>query len=98
MQHNGRPAPRHITGSWSPRGVTGSEAVHCGTAMVLFTPRSTAADYTFGPAGGGPVHLPPVWRCSCGFQLDARLPGGDAATPETLSAGPSRRRTTALSA
>lgn len=66
--------------------------------MVLVTPRATAADYTFGPAGAGPIHLPPVWRCSCGFQLDAWLPGDDPATPETFSAGPPRQRTTALSA
>lgn len=47
-------------------------AVHCGTAMELVTPAlgPAAVAYTFAP-DGGPVQLPPVWRCGCGFQLDA---------------------------
>jgi hypothetical protein len=50
-------------------------AVHCGTAMELVTPvvGSVAADYTFAPDAGSPRQLPPVWRCGCGFQLDAGL-------------------------
>jgi hypothetical protein len=42
--------------------------------MELVTPAvgPAAVDYTFGPDDdGGPVQLPPVWRCACGFQLDA---------------------------
>lgn len=47
--------------------------LHCGTAMELVTPAvgPVAVGYTFEPNGGGPVRLPPVWRCGCGFQLDA---------------------------
>ena len=48
----------------------------------------TTVDYTFEPEEG-PVRLPPVWRCSCGFQLDAWATGwpesADAPlTPEQL--------------
>ncbi len=48
-------------------------AVHCGAAMDLVTPAvgPAAAAYTFQPDGAGAVQLPPVWRCGCGFQLDA---------------------------
>lgn len=43
--------------------------------MDLVTPAVGAAGvgYTFEPDDGGPLHLPPVWRCGCGFQLDAGL-------------------------
>ena len=49
--------------------------VHCGTGMDLVTPAlgPVAVGYSFEPDDGGPVQLPPVWRCSCGFQLDAGL-------------------------
>lgn len=56
--------------------VGGSEdldaAVHCGTPMDLVTPATgpVATGYTFGPPVEA-VQLPPVWRCGCGFQLDA---------------------------
>jgi hypothetical protein len=55
-------------------------AVHCGTAMGLVTPAvgPAAVGYTFVPEGGAPVLLPPVWRCACGFQLDAGLGAGHA--------------------
>jgi hypothetical protein len=33
-----------------------------------------AVEYTFEPEEE-PVRLPPVWRCSCGFQLDAWATG-----------------------
>ena len=61
-----------------PDGLT---AVHCGTAMELVTPAvgPVAVGYTFGPDDAGPVLLPPVWRCGCGFQLDAGL--GTAPAP-----------------
>lgn len=54
-------------------GAAISPAVHCGSAMELVTPAvgPAAVGYTFEPEDGGPVHLPPVWRCGCGFQLDA---------------------------
>jgi hypothetical protein len=41
--------------------------------MELVTPAvgPVAVGYTFKPDDGGPVQLPPVWRCGCGFQLDA---------------------------
>jgi hypothetical protein len=47
--------------------------LHCGTTMELVTPAvgPVAVGYTFKPDDGGPVQLPPVWRCGCGFQLDA---------------------------
>ncbi|WP_285249633.1 hypothetical protein [Pseudarthrobacter sp. fls2-241-R2A-168] len=56
-------------------GPAGLAAVHCGTSMELVTPAvgPAAVGYTFGPDDGGPVQLPPVWRCGCGFQLDAGL-------------------------
>jgi hypothetical protein len=48
-------------------------AVHCGAAMDLVTPAvgPAAVGYSFEPEDGAPVQLPPVWRCGCGFQLDA---------------------------
>lgn len=50
-----------------------SPAVHCGSAMELVTPAvgPAAVGCTFESEDGGPAHLPPVWRCGCGFQLDA---------------------------
>ena len=46
--------------------------VHCATEMELVIPAvcATAIEYTFG-AEEAQVRLPPVWRCGCGFQLDA---------------------------
>lgn len=46
--------------------------VHCGTPMELVTPAvgPKSVGYTFEPPVE-PVLLPPVWRCGCGFQLDA---------------------------
>jgi hypothetical protein len=48
-------------------------AFHCGAAMDLVTPAvgPAAVGYSFEPEDGAPVQLPPVWRCGCGFQLDA---------------------------
>jgi hypothetical protein len=61
--HNGAD---HADGRWH------AGAVHCGPAMELVTPAvGPAIGYTFEPEDGGPVQLPPVWRCGCGFQLDA---------------------------
>lgn len=48
---------------------------HCGVPMELETPALGAAvGYTFEPDDRPVIQLPPVWRCSCGFQLDAWLP------------------------
>jgi hypothetical protein len=41
---------------------------HCGVAMEWKIPDPlTRSVYSFGT---GAEKLPPVWRCSCGFQLD----------------------------
>jgi hypothetical protein len=50
-------------------------AFHCGTPMELATPAlgPAAAGYSFPPDGVVLIELPPVWRCQCGFQLDAWL-------------------------
>ncbi|WP_255771736.1 hypothetical protein [Pseudarthrobacter sulfonivorans] len=50
--------------------------VHCATEMEMVVPAvgGTAVEYTFEPEAG-PVRLPPVWRCRCGFQLDAWATG-----------------------
>jgi hypothetical protein len=42
--------------------------LHCGVAMEWKTPDPVAMSaYSFDT---GTEELPPVWRCSCGFQLD----------------------------
>lgn len=53
----------------------GSAPLHCSEPMELVTPAlgDEAAGYSFDPAEA-PVQLPPVWRCGCGFQLDAWIP------------------------
>lgn len=73
-------------------------AVHCGTAMELVTPAvgPTAVGYSFEPDDGGPVQLPPVWRCACGFQLDAWFHSPYAS--RDLGVGPGAVHTPALSA
>ena len=70
-------------------GAPGTEpAMHCGTAMELVTPAvgPAAVGYTFEPADEGPVHLPPVWRCRCGFQLDAWIRSPNARTSPAQAA------------
>lgn len=43
---------------------------HCGAPMEWTAPAlATMSAYSFD-AGTGAAELPPVWRCSCGFQLD----------------------------
>jgi hypothetical protein len=45
---------------------------HCGTPMEWTSPApvlDAMPAYTFD-VGSGSADLPPVWRCSCGFQLD----------------------------
>jgi hypothetical protein len=45
---------------------------HCGVAMVWKTPEPVAMSvFSFDT---GAEELPPVWRCSCGFQLDGNVP------------------------
>jgi hypothetical protein len=73
-----------------PAAGLGDWPVHCATEMEIVVPAvgGTTVDYTFEPEEG-PVRLPPVWRCSCGFQLDAWATGwpepADAPlTPEQL--------------
>lgn len=50
--------------------------LHCGVVMELVTPAagSSEAVYTFDQPDVVPVILPPVWRCGCGFQIDAWTP------------------------
>ncbi|TLM83963.1 hypothetical protein FDW83_08275 [Pseudarthrobacter sp. NamE2] len=49
---------------------------HCAAPMELVTPAigGPAVGYSFGTQAHAPVELPPVWRCQCGFQLDAWFP------------------------
>jgi hypothetical protein len=60
--------------------------VHCATEMEIVVPAvgATAVGYTFEPAEG-PVQLPPVWRCACGFQLDVWATGWPGPSPEPLT-------------
>jgi hypothetical protein len=64
-----------LDGTNAPQG---GPVVHCGTPMELVTPAVgwRRASYTFAPTVAGDTELPPVWRCACGFQLDA-WPGDD---------------------
>jgi hypothetical protein len=79
----GRPSLIGVPRALGPAGLA---AVHCGTTMDLVIPAMgpVAVGYTFEPEDGGTVQLPPVWRCGCGFQLDAGL--GPAAYAPALSA------------
>lgn len=72
--------------------------LHCGTTMELVTPAAgpVAIGYTFEPDDGCPVQLPPVWRCGCGFQLDAWI-RSPYASREQFS-DPGAAHTAALSA
>ena len=75
-----------LDGTTAPQGNT---AVHCGTPMQLVTPALgwERASYTFAPTAPGGSELPPVWRCACGFQLDAWIAGSRGARPSaSLSA------------
>lgn len=96
-------APSNGTSSSSeqPSGeANGTVPVHCGCAMELVTPAvgPAAIGYSFDPGDGGPVQLPPVWRCGCGFQLDAwiRSPFSHLSGDESVVRG--RPRSMALSA
>ncbi|MDP9889215.1 hypothetical protein J2X98_002820 [Pseudarthrobacter enclensis] len=66
--------PSSLDGTTAPQG---EPAVHCGTRMQLVTPAIgwEGASYTFASMGADGTTLPPVWRCSCGFQLDAGIAG-----------------------
>lgn len=64
-----------------PLDPAGQAPRHCGTPMRWTAPVLDAmAAYSFD-TGSGPAKLPPVWRCSCGFQLD-----GIVHTPNSLAA------------
>lgn len=69
-----------LDGTAAPQG---KAARHCGSPMQLVTPalRWERASYTFAPTDAGDTELPPVWRCACGFQLDAWTPDAPAAHP-----------------
>jgi hypothetical protein len=88
----GSPGSGQVPGS--PTELWDTSAVHCGTPMHLVTPAigPAAAHYTFEPDAEGPVELPPVWRCPCGFQLDAWLPlaGTVHSTVDTSCRGTAR--------
>lgn len=43
---------------------------HCGASMEWTAPALDAMSAYSFDAGIGSAELPPVWRCSCGFQLD----------------------------
>ncbi|MCQ6270292.1 hypothetical protein M8J71_07310 [Pseudarthrobacter sp. R1] len=66
--------------------------------MELVTPAvgPVAVGYTFEPDDGGPVQLPPVWRCGCGFQLDAWIRSPYASREQFSDSG--EAHTAALSA
>lgn len=69
-----------------------SSGMHCGMPMELVTPAlgGAAVLYTFEPVGQGAVELPPVWRCRCGFQLDAWQPSAQAAGHTSAASAPAR--------
>lgn len=47
---------------------------HCGMPMEWKAPAlATMSVYSFAPADAA-AELPPLWRCSCGFQLDGAVP------------------------
>jgi hypothetical protein len=78
-------------GAFAPAISGGSDwPVHCATEMEMVIPSvgATAVGYSFEPEEG-PDKLPPVWRCGCGFQLDAWAIGWpdfaeEPPTPERL--------------
>jgi hypothetical protein len=72
--------------------------VHCATEMEMVIPAvGSTVGYTFEPEGG-PVRLPPVWRCSCGFQLDAWATGWpERETAPPTAEQPADHRVPALS-
>ena len=74
---------QHAAAGWD------GAAVHCGTAMELVTPAvgPAAVGYTFEPDDGGTVQLPPVWRCGCGFQLDAWFHSAYASRSQVVGSG-----------
>lgn len=99
MQHDEPTAFPRVVAVPNCGGVAAAEAIHCGTPMVLFTPRATSVTYTFSStASVDHGQLPPVWRCSCGFQLDAQIPADGSSAPGTPGISKSRFRAVALSA
>ncbi|MET3809982.1 hypothetical protein [Arthrobacter sp. UYEF3] len=63
------------------RGPADQAPSHCGTPMRWTAPvLEVMAAFSFD-TGSGSAELPPVWRCTCGFQLD-----GIVRTPTRLAA------------
>lgn len=60
--------------------------------MDLVTPSLwlEGTGYTFGPEVSQREVLPPVWRCQCGFQLDAWFPCADAYTEPAATSASAR--------
>jgi len=47
---------------------------HCGEAMEWTTPVPGPVELAYSyDAAEAPAELPEVWRCGCGFQLDAQM-------------------------
>jgi hypothetical protein len=80
-------------------GAASGPAVHCGSVMELVTPAvgPAAVAYSFEAEDGGPVHLPPVWRCGCGFQLDAWIQSPYAHASKDAAVAPGPAHSVALS-
>ncbi|MEO8281790.1 MAG: hypothetical protein ABI568_00050 [Pseudarthrobacter sp.] len=72
----------------APAAGQGEWPVHCATEMEMVVPAvgGTTVEYTF-ELEEGPVLLPPVWRCSCGFQLDAWATGWPELAEAPLTPG-----------
>ena len=96
------PLPGSAPCNASPRedAAASGPAVHCGSAMELVTPAvgPAAVGYSFEAEDSGPVHLPPVWRCGCGFQLDAWIQSPYACGSQDGTVAPGPEHFTALSA
>ena len=68
------PRARDVASPAPPLGRTnGQVPVHCGGPMELraFVPGQSMAIHTYDTDRENAV-FPPVWRCRCGFQLDAQ--------------------------
>lgn len=69
------PAPRFAAEPGAPAPVLSASPAskapsHCGMPMEWTAPALDAMSAYSFDAGMGSAELPPVWRCSCGFQLD----------------------------
>lgn len=64
------PAEMAAPAPWLPASPASMAPRHCGTTMEWTEPALAAMSAYSFDAGTGSADLPPVWRCSCGFQLD----------------------------